>query len=110
MTDRIKLVNIINNTRYGKETVIGNNFQRSFIEKIADNLIANGVTIQKWIPVTERLPKHGEIAICYLKFGENRMLQWDDTNSWWLGCGKDDDWQKKYITHWMPLPEPPKED
>lgn len=25
--------------------------------EIADHLIANGVTIQKWIPVTERLPQ-----------------------------------------------------
>ena len=27
-------------------------------EKIADHLIANGVTIQKWIPVAERLPEN----------------------------------------------------
>ena len=27
------------------------------IEKIADHLIANGVTIQQWIPVKERLPE-----------------------------------------------------
>lgn len=30
---------------------------------IADHLIANGVTVQKWIPVTERLPQEkGEIC------------------------------------------------
>lgn len=26
-------------------------------ENIADDLIANGVTVQEWIPVTERLPE-----------------------------------------------------
>lgn len=29
-------------------------------ESLADHLISNGVTVQKWIPVSERLPKDSE--------------------------------------------------
>lgn len=78
------------------------------VERLADHLIANGVTVQKWIPVTERLPKHGEIVLCYLKFEEARILQWDNVSAWWLGYGSGDDWRKMDVTHWMPLPEQPK--
>lgn len=56
----------------------------------------------RWIPVTEALPDadgftliftaHGHAGVCYF------------TNGWWGG------YDKGGITHWMPLPEPPKED
>lgn len=42
---REKLVELIGLTEYGEGSLVGNNFQRGFIEKIADHLIANGVTI-----------------------------------------------------------------
>ena len=63
----------------------------------------------KWIPVTERLPKNGDVVLCYMEFNDVRILQWDDVSAWWLGYGRGDDWQKVNVTHWMPLPEPPKE-
>jgi hypothetical protein len=76
---------------------------------IADHLIANGVTVQKWIPVSERLPEHGEVVLCYMSFKEARALQWDNASRYWLGYESGDDWSKANVTHWMPLPEPPKE-
>ena len=66
-------------------------------------------TASKWIPVTERLPDHGKIVLCRLTFNELRILQWDNVIKWWLGYGTGDDWRQKDVTHWMPLPEPPKE-
>jgi hypothetical protein len=63
-----------------------------------------------WIPVSERLPEHGVIALCRLTFNELRILQWDSVSKWWLGYGAGDDWRQKDVTHWMPLPNPPKED
>ena len=76
---------------------------------IADYLLANGVTFAtdnhvggKWIPVTERLPEVGaDILVCH-KNGFVATNAWLGTH-WWF---KDD---KNTITHWMPLPEPPKE-
>ena len=75
---------------------------------IADHLIAHGVTVQEWISVKDRLPEHGDVVLCFMKFGEHRILQWDDVSSWWLGYGRGDDWQKADVTHWTKMPQPPK--
>ena len=76
---------------------------------LVDHLIANGVTIQKWIPVTERLPDNEQRVLCFMEnkdFGTFRVFQWsyidwqwNDGNEWY---------DEKDVTHWMPLPEPPK--
>ena len=77
-------------------------------ENIADHLISNGVTVREWISVDDRLPEHGDVVLCFMKFGGQRLLLWDGVSSWWLGYGHGDDWQKADVTNWMPLPEPPK--
>ena len=87
--------------------------------RLADSLIANGVTFatetnvgSKWIPVTERLPEHFGVFIvairepCKERVGKD-CADFDPFEKTWLPsmC-----WDKGYeITHWMPLPEPPKE-
>lgn len=87
---------------------------------LADGLIANGVTVQKWIPVTERLPKsiaNKVIVRCandYIGFGHYEDYKGKQT--WYnLESDKpftdwnyDDDCDSYEVTHWMPLPEPPK--
>ena len=42
-----KLVELIGSTKYGNGSLVENNFQKGFIEKIATHLIANGVTVQE---------------------------------------------------------------
>lgn len=78
--------------------------------KIAEHLIANGVTIQRWIPVEERLPEKFITVIVQMP-GEKPL----PTVTW--GFLTDDGWYANYfvrdlgeVTHWMPLPEPPKEE
>ena len=73
--------------------------------KNADWLIANGVTVQKWIPVTERLPKGGEIVLCNTKYFLE-VLQLDERADMWVDQYRS--YRKNYVTHWMPLPEAPK--
>ena len=75
-------------------------------ERIADHLISNGVTFQKWIPVTERLPE---------KDMED-VLAFDGISGFFITFMKTTIHGKRYfaighddVTHWMPLPEPPKE-
>ena len=58
MDVREKLVELIGSTEYGNGSLVGNNFQKGFIEKIASHLIDNGVTVQEWIPVDDRLPQY----------------------------------------------------
>ena len=74
-----------------------------FWERAADHLIANGVTVQRWIPVTERLPT-AEDAV------DNHVYAFlKDTKSggeWPYEVVRNHpDW----FTHWVPLPEPPGE-
>lgn len=64
--------------------------------------------VQQWIPVTERLPVIGRSVIAYnapakcaaeaMYKGEGRFLQFR-----WEARLQDQE-----VTHWMPLPEPPK--
>lgn len=78
--EREKLIKLICSTEYGNGSLIGKNFQKGFIEKIADNLIANGVTIS----VRCKDCKHSRVA----SFGE-RYCNRDKTVE--LGELKEDD-------------------
>lgn len=79
---------------------------------IADHLIANGVTLtkdtdvpNKWISVEERLPTKEDAKIMdgYLP----AIQKGEKPNIWkWTEVAKHTEW----FTHWMPLPEPPKEE
>lgn len=73
----------------------------------------------KWIPVTKRLPKERlnpntkdfEYVLCATIWGDVRpfkfgsMIGFEEPH-FWHGSGSMDE----YVTHWMPLPEPPKEE
>ena len=74
---------------------------------MADHLIANGVTIQKWIPVSEQEePTANGTYLCHGYWFGSRKKQtetaeffgeWNIANSF-------------ILTHWMPTPEPQKEE
>ena len=72
---------------------------------IADHLVSNGVT-QGWVSVKDRLPEDGDIVLCYMEFGEQRIAQWDESENCW--AGQLIDYHKEQVTHWMPLPTQPK--
>ena len=59
----------------------------------------------RWIPVTERLPeKEDEAVIVWEKQG-CALIDWRHDNKWAVL-----DNNFGIATHWMPLPEPPKEE
>ena len=87
---------------------------------IADHLISNGVTVQEWISVTERLPEQppnrvdeqgrswvtqnidcivydGKIVFVAHYSFQNKFFWYSDTLH-----------PLKNITHWMEIPHPPK--
>ena len=76
---------------------------RMSIEECADYLIANGVTIQRWIPVTERLPDKPSRVLVLTEW--KGMIVARHTEVGWVVAWNNDQCPK--ITHWMPLP--PKE-
>ena len=77
MSNREKLIELISTSDFepvrGVVSTIGSQFTTYFIEKIADHLIANGVTIGK--PLTEHLhpiDAYGGLKGKYLVFKEIR--------------------------------------
>ena len=98
-------------------------------ENIADDLIANGVTVQEWISVKDRLPEMGEhyqsedVLVCIDYRPDDPDTTKDsyvsidhvDFNCFgqgWFSCERDDPRDGEpspyFVTHWMPLPNPPK--
>ena len=72
-------------------------------EELADHLIAHGVTVQEWIPVTERLPTREDAneteSILAINKDEKYVGRWV-----WDIVAR---WPTEF-THWMLLPQPPK--
>ena len=71
----------------------------------------------RWISVAERLPKRGETVLCYMNFERDGSdLTWKNTitenryDGVLVGSNPKKhvwEWQGDFVTHWMPLPEPP---
>ena len=83
---------------------------------ISDHLIAHGVTVQEWISVKDRLPDNEKPVLAHYGFYREK----DDLGARFIGTltyfshDPDPHWQHEstglFVTHWMPLPEPPKEE
>lgn len=106
----IELLDTIHHTPLGKT-------YHERIAAIADYLIANGVRLEtnqatseenkRWIPVTERLPEEMKPVLAWTPM--NEFME----TAMWTGIRWEKTWDFDTIytvTHWMPLPEPPKED
>ena len=95
-----KLVELIESARYW-----GSNTS----EEIADHLIDSGVTVQEWTSVKDRVPKNSGR---YLVVHKNKYGGSVSTNiETYIKCRVGEWWSNDYVydvTHWMPLPEPPK--
>ena len=105
--------------------------------RVADRLIANGVTVQEdckdcaeatqncivklqeqiaelrsaqeWVSVLDRLPEESGMYIVTANDGHAQrvsFVQWQKKNRMRNLTGARSYWR---VTHWMPLPEPPKE-
>ena len=71
----------------------------------ADHLIANGVTVQEWIPVSERLPEKDTYTLVTTD-GVVISAYWH--NDRFYGFSAKGIATVGGVTHWMPLPQPPK--
>ena len=64
-----------------------------------DKLVATP-TVQQWIPVSERLPEDSEYHLVTEYHMVTIARYWE--HRWWDAFGD----KAKYVTAWMPLPEP----
>ena len=90
----------------------------SFTEYLADHLIANGVTVQEWISVEDRLPDNKEYDWVLAQVVEDngfmhipRVMEYRQLKNDWFE--ETYGWLSEHngvftVTHWMPLPKPPK--
>lgn len=81
------------------------------IRLLLERLLANGVTIQRWIPVDERLPKPFVSVLVHMPIEEPmptvREGFLSQAGEWYCGQYRRD---TGIVTHWMPMPEPPIEE
>ena len=86
------------------------NLYKCYLYAKADHLIANGATVQEWVSVKDRLPEKYGKYLCRYVFNESAEYPHIEAISYYPkmtrfqgegSCGM-------RVTHWMPLPEPPK--
>jgi hypothetical protein len=85
------------------------------ILELASCLIANGVTVQEWISVKDRLPDTAErVLVC--KTWNGRVYKpeygyyqdFPKRNGCWYVLTEFGYYPQREVTHWMPMPQPPK--
>ena len=56
-----------------------------------------------WISVEERLPENNQEVLVFVNDGADTLINTDTYNNGWQ-------FWYKHVTHWQPLPEPPRGD
>lgn len=101
MDVREKLVELLNNSfaeQYEKRVLL-------IAPHTAKDLIANGVTVQEWIPASEPPKDTYEYWVAYKAGGD----YFYSTGYFDGKCWRSAITHKQIpVTHWMPLPQPPK--
>ena len=127
MDVREKLVEIVKKAAYSS---LPSNTEDFHLNMFVTNLLAHGVTVQEWISVNDRLPEYpGHYLVCTsinywhggcMDVNENHKyypsgtpVGYDGTTMSVLDCYYDvtGHWNRvwdNHVTHWMPIPKPPK--
>ena len=82
---------------------------------VADFMISNDVTVQEWIPVKDKLPDQNEEVLVIVNGKPQKnitlncayeLAEYDPHEGWIMEMWPE--WEGAVVTHWMPLPDPPK--
>ena len=78
-------------------------------EETANYLIANGVTVQEWISVDDRLPRTNVGVLVYTPRLKNIFEAFYRVDGKWeIFSYRGGEILNDKVTHWMPIPQPPK--
>ena len=102
MDVREKLVEILRKPIFPRELV-------DPTEAVADYLLDNGVTVQEWISVDDKLPEKSGYYLVFADNGGREVLSY--SKKYQAFNAFDDAYSEEYVipvTHWTPMPNPPK--
>ena len=101
------LINKVQDCGYDMTGVVEMNYIEN--DTLADYLLANGVIVQEWISVKDRLPNYFEHVLINVPrdkpFATVHEAYLRKDGLWNTGLYR---YNKEDVTHWMPLPQPPK--
>ena len=107
MDVREKMVEIVKKAAYSS---LPSNTEDFHLNMFVTNLLAHGVTVQEWVSVNDRLPEDGRYVVCIAKRNPFSrfmpMVARIEKNGW---ANPITEQYISEVTHWMPIPEPPKE-
>ena len=108
MDVREKLVELLQNAKAAmKSENLSCDIARNMF--VVDFMMANGVTVQEWISVEDRLPEDGEYVVCIAKRNPFSrfmpMVARIEKNGW---ANPITEQYISEVTHWIPMPQPPK--
>lgn len=111
MNDRDKLIELLKKA----DKIASKKLIMDYDDAIADNadyLIANGVTVQEWISVKDRLPDESGEYVVLNDAAHQDVLMYSEKYKLFNACDfLEEDFALKNsikVTHWMPLLKPPK--
>ena len=111
MDVREKLVELINDCR------VMEGYGMDLVEKQADYLISNGVTVQDWVSVDDKYPPYNRDVLVYRPNMAMKIIvdtydgyYGDDDDEWYEGWALygEDAYGNPVITHWAYFTQPPK--
>lgn len=108
MNVREKLVELLKNAKSAmKSENLSCDIARNMF--VADFMMSNGVTVQEWISVDDRLPEAGGYVVCIAKRNPFSrfmpMVARIEKNGW---ANPITEQYISEVTHWIPIPQPPK--
>ena len=108
MDVREKLVELLQNAKAAmKSENLSCDIARNMF--VVDFMMANGVTVQEWISVKDRLPENIANRVLVVCERSNGVFYAHYEKPFWINLETDKPFIST-VTHWMPLPEPPKEE
>ena len=82
----------------------GNCFQQLMVGRLIDN----GVTVQEWISVKDRLPEPGKQVLIYSRYDFCESAFYIGVPGKWRVTWNHEMLDADSVTHWMQMPNPPK--